>query len=56
MTSLSNDRRAAGGLRLPVPTQEQLVATGFHRNTMTNTEGGTDDEEFRDLAVKDRLA
>ena len=45
----------AGDL-LPVPTQQQLVATGFHRNTMTNTEGGTDDEEFRDLAVKDRLA
>jgi len=45
----------AGDL-LPVPTEDQLVATGFHRNTMTNTEGGTDDEEFRDAAVKDRVA
>ncbi len=45
----------AGDL-LPVPTQDQLVATGFHRNTMTNSEAGTDDEEFRDVAVKDRVA
>jgi hypothetical protein len=45
----------AGDL-LPNPTQEQLVATAFHRNSMTNTEGGTDDEEFRVAAVKDRIA
>ena len=38
----------------PAPTQDQLIATAFHRNTMTNTEGGTDDEEFRVAAVKDR--
>jgi hypothetical protein len=44
----------AGDL-LPNPTEEQLVATAFHRNTMTNTEGGTDDEEFRVAAVKDRV-
>jgi hypothetical protein len=37
------------------PTEEQLIATGFHRNTMTNTEGGTDDEEWRVAAVKDRI-
>jgi len=29
--------------------------TAFHRNTNTNTEGGTDDEEFRTYAVMDRL-
>ena len=45
----------AGDL-LPDPSNDELVATGFHRNTMTNTEGGTDDEEFRDAAVKDRVA
>jgi mono/diheme cytochrome c family protein len=43
----------AGDL-LRKPTPEQLVATAFHRNTMTNTEGGTDDEEFRIAAVNDR--
>jgi hypothetical protein len=43
----------AGDL-LPNATLEQQVATAFHRNTMTNTEGGTDDEEFRVAAVKDR--
>ncbi|HEY6166891.1 MAG TPA: DUF1549 domain-containing protein, partial [Verrucomicrobiae bacterium] len=45
----------AGDL-LPNATEEQQVATAFHRNTMTNTEGGTDDEEFRVAAVKDRIA
>lgn len=44
----------AGDL-LPDPTEQQLTATAFHRNTMTNTEGGTDDEEFRDAAVMDRI-
>jgi hypothetical protein len=45
----------AGDL-VPEATPEQVVATGFHRNTMTNTEGGTDDEEWRVAAVKDRAA
>ena len=44
----------AGDL-LPGATTEQRLATAFHRNTMTNTEGGTDDEEFRVAAVKDRV-
>jgi mono/diheme cytochrome c family protein len=44
----------AGDL-LPDATQDQLVATAFHRNTMSNDEGGTDDEEFRIAAVKDRI-
>ncbi|HEV3120477.1 MAG TPA: DUF1553 domain-containing protein [Isosphaeraceae bacterium] len=44
----------AGDL-LPRPTLEQRMATAFHRNTMTNTEGGTDDEEFRTAAIKDRV-
>jgi len=44
----------AGDL-LPAPTIDQLLATAFHRNTMVNDEGGTDDEEFRIAAVKDRV-
>jgi hypothetical protein len=44
----------AGDL-LPNPTLDQKIATAFHRNTMTNTEGGTDREEFRVAAVKDRI-
>ncbi len=44
----------AGDL-LPNPTESQLVATAFHRNTMTNNEGGTNDEQFRNEAVVDRV-
>lgn len=43
----------AGDL-LPNPTDDQLIATAFHRNTMNNDEGGTEDEEFRVAAVVDR--
>ena len=43
----------AGDL-LPEATTDQLLATAFHRNTLTNTLGGTIDEEFRVVAVKDR--
>jgi hypothetical protein len=32
-----------------------LIATGFHRNTLINEEGGTDDEQFRVEAVVDRV-
>ena len=44
----------AGDL-LPDASNEQILATAFHRNTMTNDEGGTDNEEFRVAAVKDRV-
>jgi Protein of unknown function (DUF1553)/Protein of unknown function (DUF1549)/Planctomycete cytochrome C/NedA-like, galactose-binding domain len=44
----------AGDL-VPDATMEQRLATAFHRNTMTNNEGGTDDEEFRVAAVRDRI-
>ncbi len=44
----------AGDL-LPNATDEQLTATAFHRNTMTNTEGGTTAEEFRNAAIIDRV-
>ncbi|WP_439582212.1 DUF1553 domain-containing protein [Dyadobacter bucti] len=37
------------------PKEQNLIATGFHRNTMTNNEGGTDDEEFRTAAQIDRV-
>src|SRR5262249_9021825 len=47
-------QQVAGDL-LPGAPLEQRMATAFHRNTMTNTEGGTDDEEFRVAAVKDRV-
>ncbi len=48
-------REQLAGDLLPEPTLDQLLATAFHRNTMVNEEGGTDDEEFRVAAVKDRV-
>src|SRR5262245_7943919 len=45
----------AGDL-LPTPTLEQRIATGFHRNTMLNEEGGIDPREFRFYAMTDRVA
>lgn len=45
----------AGDL-LPNPTEQQLIATAFHRNTLANDEGGTDNEEFRVAAVVERVA
>lgn len=44
----------AGDL-LPNASAEQILPTAFHRNTMNNDEGGTDDEEFRIAAVVDRV-
>ncbi len=45
----------AGDL-LPEATIEQRIATGFHRNTMLNEEGGIDPLEFRYHAMTDRVA
>jgi hypothetical protein len=45
----------AGDL-LPGATQSQKVATGFHRNTQINQEGGIDREQFRIDSVFDRVA
>lgn len=47
-------RQLAGDL-LENPTADDLLATAFHRNTQNNTEGGTDDEEYRMVAVLDRV-
>jgi hypothetical protein len=44
----------AGDL-LENPEPEHLIATAFSRNSMTNTEGGTEDEEFRIAAIIDRV-
>ena len=44
----------AGDL-LPNRTQEQVVATGFLRNSMRNEEGGVDPEQFRMEAMFDRM-
>ena len=43
------------GDMLPGATIEQQIATGFHRNTLRNEEGGTDAEQFRVEAVADRV-
>ncbi|MDZ4288005.1 MAG: PSD1 and planctomycete cytochrome C domain-containing protein, partial [Prosthecobacter sp.] len=44
------------GDMLPNATPQQIVATGFHRNTMLNEEGGIDPLEFRYHAMTDRVA
>lgn len=43
------------GDMLPGAAVEQVVATGFHRNTLRNEEGGTDAEQFRIESVADRV-
>jgi len=48
--------RLVAGDMLPEATDDDRVATAFHRNTLTNTEGGTDNEEFRMAAVFDRVS
>jgi len=47
-------RQLAGDL-LPDASLDDRVATAFHRNTLTNSEGGTIDEEFRTVAIVDRV-
>ena len=44
------------GDMLPGATPRQRIATGFHRNTMLNEEGGIDPLEYRYQAVVDRVA
>lgn len=44
----------AGDL-LPDATDSQRIATGFHRNTTNNTEGGSNAEEYRHASVVDRV-
>ena len=44
----------AGDL-LKNPTPDNYIATAFHRNSMNNDEGGTDNEEFRTAAIIDRV-
>ena len=39
----------------PAPTVDQRIATGFHRNTQINTEGGIDAEQFRVEGIIDRV-
>ncbi len=45
----------AGDL-LPKATESQKIATGFHRNTQINQEGGIDKEQFRIDSIFDRVA
>lgn len=42
------------GDMLPNTTREQIIATGFHRNTSFNEEGGTNPEQFRVERTVDR--
>ena len=44
------------GDMLPNATPADRIASGFHRNTMRNEEGGIDVEEFRYAALVDRVA
>jgi len=48
-------KQIAGDM-LPKPTPEDLIATGFHRNTMLNEEGGIDPNEYRFYAMVDRVS
>jgi len=63
ITSLNADKpfdqftiEQLAGDMLPNATPEEIIATGFHRNTMLNEEGGIDPLEFRYHAMADRVA
>ena len=43
------------GDQLPGATQDQIVATGYLRNSLINEEGGVDPEQFRMEAMFDRM-
>jgi len=47
-------KQLAGDM-LPGATQDDRIATGFHRNTMLNEEGGIDPQEYRFMALVDRV-
>jgi len=47
-------KQLAGDM-LPKPKPSDLIATGFHRNTMLNEEGGIDPNEYRFYATVDRV-
>ncbi|HEY3863707.1 MAG TPA: DUF1549 and DUF1553 domain-containing protein [Verrucomicrobiae bacterium] len=47
--------KQVAGDELPNPTQDDLVATGFLRNSMLNEEGGADPEQFRSEEIVDRM-
>jgi hypothetical protein len=47
-------KQLAGDL-LPGATPDDLIATGFHRNTMLNEEGGADPNEYRFYSMVDRV-
>jgi len=46
-------KQIAGDM-LPNPMPDDFIATGFHRNTMLNEEGGIDPNEYRYYAMVDR--
>jgi hypothetical protein len=47
-------KQLAGDM-LPNATPDDIIATGFHRNTMLNEEGGIDPNEYRFYAMVDRV-
>jgi hypothetical protein len=44
------------GDMLPNPTHDQLIATGFNRNSMINQEGGVDIDEYYWYSLVDRVS